>query len=485
MKEEEEKLINPEVFEEVGKLKENQIATMHNKLIEARYSYTKEEQRLVLVLVSLIEPHDEDFKHYMIPVKILYDLIGSKRKDIYETVKKTIEGILKKPIKIEFINEEGKKQFKMFNFIRYGEYIEGEGYFIVGIAPELKPYLLKLKERFTKIPLEIVLRLRSKYAIRLYELLKQYENTGFRVDYLPDLREMLGVEPEEYKDFRDLEKKVLKVAVKEINEKTDLQVNYMKKKTGRRITHIEFYFSLKSEYKNKQKNVGQGNTIETIKKLSQTFAIQRRKMKTLKPTEEKWKSIARIRKDYEGVLLELLPKLKRLNENQVLFLFINADRTAFDDDLIKEIILKADKNKNLNNPMGFLIKALFIDMKKANYKELTLTDKKIDKELFAKKLEDKFIEGRPATNMIKAYWNENVKGKMNKQNAKMLREPLLNAIYDDLGNVIYVPAPDEVYKDWLEENFLDDFKEFFRERFGVDDVIIETVDLEEIKRERQ
>ena len=91
-----------------------------------------------------------------------------------------------------------------------------------------------------------------------------------------------------------------------------------------------------------------------------------------------------------------------------------------------------------------------------------------------------FVDGKSALEYIKVYWNENVKGKMDKQTAKLLKEPLINAVYNELENVIYIPAPYEAYKDWFEDSFLGSFKEFFNEKFDIDDVVIETVDLEEL-----
>jgi len=289
-------VLEPEVITEVERIKNNAIATMHNKFIEARYRLTIEEQRIILALISLIQPEDEDFKDYKIPVNVLQELTGTKRKDIHAAVKEAVERLLKRTIIIET-----EKDFEAFNFISYGRYRRGEGYFVVSIDKHLKPYLLKLKERFTRIPLKYIFPLRSVYAIRLYELLKQYENTGFRVDYLPDLREMLGVEPEEYKRFFDFEKRVLKPAIKEINEKTDIEVSYKKKKTGRKITHIEFEVRPKPKASNikdekeiieKVKKLNQ-DTTQTTKSPSQTLDIRGQENVILE-TEDLWRNTLKI-----------------------------------------------------------------------------------------------------------------------------------------------------------------------------------------------
>lgn len=479
----EKDVANSDLAVGVEKIKSNSIATMHNKFVEARYKLTIEEQRIMLVLISLIQPDDEDFKDYKIPVKVVADLIGTKHKNMYKVLDEATSRLMQRVIKIETIDDQNKKTFKKFSFISYAEYREGRGYLLISIDKHLKPYLLKLKEKFTKVPLKYVFPLRSIYAVRLYELLKQYEGTGFRVDYLPDLREMLGIEENEYTRFDNFERRVLKTAIKEINEKTDLEVSYQKKKTGRKITHIEFKIKTKQKISNdkdekeiieKVRILNEGDT-QTTKSPSESVDIQGQEKQTKSSIEEVWEEIGKLRKEYKKLIDEISLKVNRLNENQILFLLINVDHNLFPEKVLKEIIVTADKNRSLNNPMGFLISTLQINMKTARFKELTLTNTKIDEELFKEKLEDKFVEGKPATEMMKKYWNDRIKGKVDRFKIALLRDPLRKAVYDDIENIVYIPVPDEVYKDWFESNFLNDLKMYLKENFGIDKVCVEVL----------
>ena len=250
---------------EIDRINKNATATIHNDLIQARHRLSLEELRLMDTIISFIQPDDENFKIYRIPVSVLKELYESERHDIYDVVKRTLQGLLSKPIKIETKGKDGKKELIIANFISDGYYKEGKGFFEVSISPRMKPFLLQFKDFFTRIPLKYTYLLRSTYAVRLYELLKQYENTGYRIDKLEDLREMLGVEENEYKRFFDFEKRVLKKAVEEINEKTDLEVSYEKKKTGRKITHIEFTIHSKNanEIEDTQTEKSHSESIDT------------------------------------------------------------------------------------------------------------------------------------------------------------------------------------------------------------------------------
>ena len=85
------------------------------------------------------------------------------------------------------------------------------------------------------------------FYVRIYELLKQYERIGRREIDLQELRRYLGILEEEYSRFYDFERRVLKQAKEEINEQTDLNIDYEKLKTGRRITSILFKIEAKDQ----------------------------------------------------------------------------------------------------------------------------------------------------------------------------------------------------------------------------------------------
>jgi plasmid replication initiation protein len=71
------------------------------------------------------------------------------------------------------------------------KYYDNEGVVHIAFDPALKPYLLQLKSRFKPYQLRNVISLNSFYSIRIYELLKQYENIGNRTFEINELREML------------------------------------------------------------------------------------------------------------------------------------------------------------------------------------------------------------------------------------------------------------------------------------------------------
>ena len=490
--------VKPEVIEEVEDIRDNAVATMHNKFVEARYKLTIIEQRIMLSLISLVEPEDEDFRDYKIPVKVLQELAGTKRKDIYEAINEATDRLMSRILKIELEDEEGNKYFEKFSFISYARYKEGEGYFIVSIDKYLKPFLLKLKERFTKIPLKYIFPLRSVYSIRLYELLKQYQETGYRIDKIEDLREMLGVEEHEYKAFKDFERRVIKKAVSEINEKTDLQVSYVKKKTGRKITHIEFYIEQKQGYPTEiTKTPSQSiDTQGSIKGLSETFTKPKKFDKN-----SFWNEVKDYRKKYMEILQEYndwvkqtkisnpkIPVDRYLTENQLLFLLINAEENGYPPNMVVNAVKKAVLNKQVKNPMGFLIDFFDIDMFTANYTELTTTDEMPDKELIESEVKQGQQQAEKEQLQTEYEKNKAIFEKHNKVSQSFVNaflktvreldklgdlkpyliEMLTNTVVDKEHQTLYVPAPDYTLLDWFDINFKEELENFIKSKTGKD-----------------
>ncbi len=213
--------------------KNNKI-TKSNSFIEARYKLSLAEQRLVLSVISQIEPDDEDFNTYSINVSDFVELAGVRNKNAYSQMKKITDSLQTKLI----IINKGDSELRA-TWFSTAEYFKGKGYVEVEISPKLKPYLLKLKERFTTYKLKTVMQLKSIYSIRIYELLKQYEKIGKRVFVVEELKEKLGVE-KKYALYGDFKKKILQVAEKELAEKTDIYFTFNEVKEGRKVVFIEF-----------------------------------------------------------------------------------------------------------------------------------------------------------------------------------------------------------------------------------------------------
>ena len=216
---------------ELIEIKDRQVCKISNQLVEAKYKLTLEEQRLILLTIAQVDVDDEDFKTYKIDLKNLENKVDKKINK--NRMKSLAFNIMKKPFMLKETNA-------VYNFFAKVEPIETESALKVQFHPDLKPFLLDLQKEFTKYSLNFLLNLQSIYAVRLYQLLKQYQTIGKRKFNVDELREILQV-PKSYDNFADFKRKVLNIAQKEINKKTDIKISWeVTKKVRRKIVEIEF-----------------------------------------------------------------------------------------------------------------------------------------------------------------------------------------------------------------------------------------------------
>lgn len=213
------------------------LVRQHNLLIEARGKMTLLEQKILRAIVAEIKPTDKDFAEYQLDVKSFKELAGLKRENLYEQIKGAAKRLLSRIIEVEELDSKGGTKYWATTFIISPEY--HNGVLRVSIDPKLKPYLLELGKNYTRYQLKNVMRMKSTYSLRLYELLKQHEFKGQRKFSLDELKEYLGVESD-YERFYDLEKRVLKPSADEINQLTDIVISYKKIKEARTIVAVEY-----------------------------------------------------------------------------------------------------------------------------------------------------------------------------------------------------------------------------------------------------
>lgn len=159
------------------------------------------------------------------------------------------------------------------NWLSQVEYLENKGGIEIVFTPAVVEGITRIDgsiDFFTKYLLSNTIKFKSVYSVRLYELVSQYKNKHNKTtDIFPleIFRKQLGVEPKQYKGMSDFKKYVLDKAVSEINEHSDLIIEYCQVKSGRMITGFYFTFTIKKNANNKVKNVSNPN-VPTSKELS-------------------------------------------------------------------------------------------------------------------------------------------------------------------------------------------------------------------------
>lgn len=208
---------------------------------EARYKLSMQEQRLILTIASLIKDEDTHATEYSMTAPQLSRLWGITADEVYTVAKEVTKELHHRTLEIV---DDKAKYFRRSNWIHRSEY--KNGVLTMRMHEDLAPHLFQLKKAFTLIQLETVLKLKSIYAIRIYELLKQYEKYEERTFTVQELRKILVLE-DKYPQYYDFKKFVIKQAQKELAT-TDMAFEFTEdKKYTRSIQEITFTFAKKTD----------------------------------------------------------------------------------------------------------------------------------------------------------------------------------------------------------------------------------------------
>ena len=231
----------------MSKLSLNNLVAQGNKMIQGRYVLSRNEKLLLQAMASLINPKDQEFSDFCVTLDELCNILDIDRTSATREFKKVSNKLLKRIIEIESV-EHG---WEAFQWVSYASVQDGCVY--LRFHDKLKPYLLDLKKKgnFTQYKLWNVTGFRSIYSVRIYQLLKEhYGKKIYEFEFkIYDFRMMvLGGNLTKYSAFKDLRRRVLDAAQKELNEKdnetglykSDLGFDLKTRRTGRKISHLIF-----------------------------------------------------------------------------------------------------------------------------------------------------------------------------------------------------------------------------------------------------
>jgi plasmid replication initiation protein len=209
----------------------------HNALTNARYEYTELQLDLLFFLISKLRKDRQD-RVYELNIKDLSLLTGKKYNAAY--LHKATSDMGSRVFEVQ--TETRYRQLWMFQRV---DYLLGQGIIEIKLTEDITPYLFDLKENFTSYELASALRLTSKYAKRIYQYCSQWKDQGETKKYdIQDFKQMLGLLDDKGKDktirMSDFRESVLDVAVKQINEHTELHISYKLEKRVRTYKNIIF-----------------------------------------------------------------------------------------------------------------------------------------------------------------------------------------------------------------------------------------------------
>ncbi len=231
---------------------ENAIAVKRNVLNELRSNnLTLQELRFFSIYLSKIEPYNKSTRLVKLKLSDFQKIMDFKTLDLVQ-LRSATDSLL---TKIVHIPEEsgGYTAFQLFKECEIDKDGSGEWYVSIDAHDKALVMMFDFKDRYFKYELWNALYLKSENQIRMYEILKQYESTGKRELLISELRELLGIAPNEYPRWDRFRDRVIDSCQKALKELTDISFTYERGKTGTggKWLTIIFFIEKNTAYKDR------------------------------------------------------------------------------------------------------------------------------------------------------------------------------------------------------------------------------------------
>lgn len=274
-----------------------------NDVVNASYRLTLGETRLILACIGKIKSIEAIDKqsNYFLEVSEYSKLFSITEKSAYFELKNASKKMFDRKVIIDIQNlsdamrerlsiENGKLETRWISHIAYSSDKKGIS---IGFSEILLPYLSQLGKNYTKYKLEYVANFNSAYAVRIYELLaeKQFLNCTREIS-IADLREKLQLD-DKHQVYGNLNNRVIKPAVEQINKHSNMDVTYEPIKNVRSVIGVRFAYTFKDgkdPHRDSSKNqnlIATANEVNQKAKPGETYAIAKtRILKEKKPTKK-------------------------------------------------------------------------------------------------------------------------------------------------------------------------------------------------------
>lgn len=221
--------------------------TKSNEFIrDSRFDLSATEQKIIYYIISRIEPEDTEFKKCILDLGTFCRLCDSSTKGSMTHIKKVAKTLRDKSIWIE--PEEGIHT--TLSWVSKVTVNEKKQFIEVTISDEMRPYLLQLRSNFTSYQLGDILKFKCKYTNWVYDNILCYageqhkKKSGEWAVSVDTIRTKNFINCENFKDIR---RRIIEPAIKDINTSTMLMLDYGVIKEGRKVDKVVFRYRQKTE----------------------------------------------------------------------------------------------------------------------------------------------------------------------------------------------------------------------------------------------
>ena len=207
--------------------------------IQSRITHLQRRAWNVLLANAYNELPNTDIHH--VSVAELSRKLGYASNDA-DHLKETLEALVDCTVEWNILGKDKEQEWGVASLL--AEARIKDGICTYAYPPYLR-YKLYNPRIYTKLNLRLQNRFRSRYALVLWEICFDYFDADRQQGETPFMsietfRVLMGLEKNEYKIFKALNRDVIKPAIKEINDLTDYFVEVEQKRFKRKIAELKF-----------------------------------------------------------------------------------------------------------------------------------------------------------------------------------------------------------------------------------------------------
>ena len=224
----------------IRKIKKEALIEKRNILNEVRENnMTLQELRFFSIYLSRINARDLSTRLVRFTLSDFQKIMELPRIRTSD-IKPVVDRLLRKIVHVP-TEAGGFTAFQLFKECTVNQDAHGEWYVEIDAHDKALPLMFDFKTHYFTYQLWNTLRLRSVNQLRMYELLKQYEQLGERVIEIAQIRKWLGIEPNEYPRWDRFKDRVIDSCQRALAENTDIKFTYEPIRKGRKgFSEIKF-----------------------------------------------------------------------------------------------------------------------------------------------------------------------------------------------------------------------------------------------------
>ena len=224
-----------------------------NDLIDASYSLTIDEMRLLSFVSTLIDSRKNNIGEIKVYPDAFARAFSLESKNIHRCLVTAIKSLANKSVTLPM--GDGKNQILPWLARGIYEKQSSEGSYVsIEFSKYIEPYIFELKDRFTIIDFDVVSKLNTPFSYRLYQWLmkakkldksKQGESIFVELDinWIKEQAGFVGLY-DRWVHFRD---RVIQPAVDLLNSKSDVSIVWEPVKKGRKVTAVKFNYVVEKD----------------------------------------------------------------------------------------------------------------------------------------------------------------------------------------------------------------------------------------------